>query len=317
MLTMGTCHFQQKCKQRHIFFKQTDYPKFNIPINSEIKLHLVEFFDAVHFSARLTNTDNESYKTLALDMSQYYRTHDIESSIIEDIEIGELYAYQKTKTLYERCKVLEIRTEYSKEYLYKILLLDTSERKVVKIAQLRELPDEFKAPSPLALEVIIANLKPHDDELLWDTNGRQQIEHLLSNIEIHKPNISIMGVVKMVIDKIVWLDNVRVVEYFDNTQNEVVKLHLENELIRAKIAMKNGAHMAMLKKLCDKAGITHEYADVVMAKSSSLGGSKDFQFYEVQRAFLEIEGGFDKVYFLAASDVGAKFYVGRCAFNDL
>ncbi|XP_044739001.1 putative ATP-dependent RNA helicase TDRD12 [Chrysoperla carnea] len=233
LLSTGVCPNEYRCNKRHLLFSNIDSPTFsNIKIGSSIKLKLIEQYDAVHYSARLIDSDSE-YKMLSLDLASYYREN---PGKLSTIDINKVYAYKKTETLYERCKIIEKTSRISStsiEY-YKILLIDTGEVKTVTFKSLFDLPECFTKDQSeqLSLDVFIANVKPSHDEIIWDIENNTKLKNKLSDINIYDPDMFITCDVQLAIGNRIWIDNVQIIEQFPHTKTCLERLNLTYELER-------------------------------------------------------------------------------------
>lgn len=316
LLSTGVCPNEYRCNKRHLLFSNIDSPTFSsIKIGSSIKLKLIEQYDAVHYSARLIDSDNK-YKMLSLDLACYYRENPGE---LTTIDINKMYAYKKTETLYERCKIIEKTSRISstsKEYYHKILLIDTGEVKTVPLKSLFDLPECFTSDQSeqLSLDVFIANVKPSHDEIIWDIENNTKLKNILSDINIYDPNMFITCDIQLVIGNRIWIDNVQIIEQFSNSKTCLERLNLTYELEREHIIEKNPMHLKNLIELCKRAKIELKYEERDQLNEKMDKKINKKSEFKIQNAFLEVDNDFEQVFFLS-TDVGTKFYLGRYEFN--
>ncbi|XP_055890738.1 uncharacterized protein LOC106072324 isoform X3 [Biomphalaria glabrata] len=255
--SFGKCVYPTTCKCRHILLPDQDsksglHCHNTLPSSGEIKIkiinvkntsryycHLVEhrsYLDAVRTDLRI------QYQKLVLDMLMYYSKESNHAPFVPDTFSDELCTLQDKDQNYYRVKVLEIDLKSRYRHQYKVWLVDDGREEKVTLDQLMKLPQELAEIPFQAVEVILCNIKPMDDDFEWTVEADTFVDELINGKQL-------IGQIMMSMGSTLWLSPLVHQIQVDGV-GAVNDVSIRSSLKEKHFAQTNPEHMKSLYGMC-------------------------------------------------------------------
>ncbi|KAH9509571.1 hypothetical protein Btru_046197 [Bulinus truncatus] len=194
--SFAKCINRHSCLFRHILLPDEDSKSGvlshnTLPSSGDVKIRVIRVKNATRYYCHLMEhwsyADRErtdlrlQYQKLIMNMLTYYSQERNHAPFIPSKLSDELCTFQDKENNYHRARVTEIVTEFKSysPHHYKLWLVDLGIEESATLEQLKKLPPELAAVPFQAVEVILCNLRPMDDEYEWTDKADMFVDELI------------------------------------------------------------------------------------------------------------------------------------------
>lgn len=277
IIEFGSCKLGNNCRDRHVF-TITDSPKNYVPTEGQIKLNVLKTVTPNHYiiqlqETKLPNDKNwkpidymRDYQGLRLGLPTYFA--ETENHIIHyPVSVGDLAVYEINNSFY-RCDVLEImpKKQSLSEPEIRIRLIDKLEYHKCLSTHLLVLPDEFKTSPPLAMNLCIAGLVPHDFEHVWDKLTIGNVDRWIKDNQM--ADISFQSNVLFSLNDTIWVDSIYLIKTVLNIST--IQNSIKESVLNKNFGIWKPDHLKIIKEMAVAAGITENILELTMEEQSTV-----------------------------------------------
>lgn len=249
-VAFGKCPLESRyCLDRHKFTID-EVPNPNLPSNGLVKLNVTHILTANKIYAQIigykdVNSDGKLWQKFSPSIGDFYDELLKLKECDEGVDIvkeGSLYGIAVRETIH-RVKITSILGDEVLDHyqitddakvgkILKVFHLDYGYISQCTTHNLIELPKNLKAIPQLAHECYIWGIKPKDSELEWEyTSTRRLFEFFAPSSVIYST-----AWVKLQINGIFWLDNMKIYQRLKYLKTEINSVHPASTLISEKFA---------------------------------------------------------------------------------
>uniref|UniRef100_A0A1B0G377 RNA helicase n=1 Tax=Glossina morsitans morsitans TaxID=37546 RepID=A0A1B0G377_GLOMM len=270
VLEFGECD-ELRCDKRHeITSLDVVTEKEGIPMNGELRIHILQVFSPTHYAARLIEHRRQCSKewsearcsrkaaAFAVRLNLYYRDPD---NAVQHWppNVGDICVY-KYWNAYRRARILHIPTlpkntnVISDSLQLTLKLIDDGV--VIKSALTSETlfcPEEFKDFPYQAIDIRLMNMVPYDNERTWDLIATEQVQKwIMDDIKAkHVTHVS----VNFALACTIWINNLVVLEKLETIDTYVQIINLKLALVANQFALKYEGDRKSVRNIASEEGL--------------------------------------------------------------
>uniref|UniRef100_A0A1A9WKS7 Probable ATP-dependent RNA helicase spindle-E n=1 Tax=Glossina brevipalpis TaxID=37001 RepID=A0A1A9WKS7_9MUSC len=270
VLEFGECDEPHCIKRHEITSLDVVTEKDDIPMNGELRVHILQVFSPTHYAARLMEHkpihSNEwsdvKYSreavTFAVQLNLHYR--DPNNTVQHwPPEIGDICVY-KYLDVYRRVRILDMppvpknATVIQDSLELTLKLIDDG--LVVPKARSCEIffcDPKFKDFPCQAIDIRLMNMVPYDNERVWDSMATDQVRKWIRD-DI-KANQVVHVSVNFALASTIWINNLVVMEKMPTIDTYVQLIHLKMALIARKLALHYKGDRKSVRDIASEEGL--------------------------------------------------------------
>ncbi|KAI9587374.1 uncharacterized protein LOC119631807 [Glossina fuscipes] len=288
---------EPRCDKRHeITSLDVVTEKEGIPMNGELRIHILQVFSPTHYAARLVEHKSPCSKEwsevrcsrkvapFAVRLNLYY--HDPNNAVQHwPPKVGDICVYRYWNA-YRRARILDIPTLPKNANLIsdslQLTLKLIDDGVVIKSARSSETlfcPVEFKDFPYQAIDIRLMNMIPYDNERTWDPIDTEQVRKWIMD-DIKAKHVTHINV-NFALASTIWTNNLVVMEKLETIGTYVQIVNLKLALLANQFALQ---YKGDRKSLCDIAS----EEGLLQLRSQALGNEYNSDMSEISMNFNEL-----------------------------
>uniref|UniRef100_A0A1A9VMX4 RNA helicase n=1 Tax=Glossina austeni TaxID=7395 RepID=A0A1A9VMX4_GLOAU len=270
ILEFGECD-EPRCDKRHgITSLDVVTEKEGIPMNGELRIHILQVFSPTHYAARLIEHRRPCSKewsevrcsrkaaAFAVRLNLYYC--DPNNAVQHwPPNAGDICVY-KYWNEYRRARILNVPALPKNEYVISDslqltlkLIDDGVVIKSVRTSETLFCPEEFKDFPYQAIDIRLMNIVPYDNERTWDLIATKQVQKwIMDDIKAkHVTHVS----VNFALASTIWINNLVVMEKLETIDTYVQIINLKLALIANQFALQYKGDRKSVRDMASEQGL--------------------------------------------------------------
>ncbi|NXL80913.1 DDX17 helicase, partial [Leptocoma aspasia] len=244
--TFGFCRNRTECPDRHQINLSIDAAQ-NIAdemIETPERVTILPLFivHATNYFGRIVKKQKDQYTALAKEMNDYFKVLGHRISV-NTVEKSVFYALREG-AICHRVQVVESPAK-DEENVYKVTIkyIDEGRTSQVNSDQLLHLPAKFQSLLPQAVEIVVCRVKPIDNEVEWNPEVTDYINHKIKGKLHHAKVLHTLG-------KTVWVDPMVGVTNLPTVKMWINEYNIRSEILSTGLGTNNPEHVGEIQKLC-------------------------------------------------------------------
>ncbi|NWV52858.1 DBP2 helicase, partial [Daphoenositta chrysoptera] len=268
--TFGICRNRTACPDRHKINLSIDmaqnFADEIIETPEHVTILPLFIAHATNYFGRIVKKQKDQYTVLAKEMIDYFKVPGHRISV-NTVEKSVFYGLCEG-AIYHRVQVVETPAK-DEENLCKVTVkyIDEGRTSQVNSDQLLHLPAKFQSLPPQAVEIIVCRVKPIDNEVEWNPEVTDYINHKIKGKLHHAKVVHTLG-------KTVWVDPMVGITSLPMMKIWINEYNIRSEILSTGLGTDNPEHVAEIQKLCRQMPV--------------LDHAENLEHLEVKKMFLDV-----------------------------